>query len=409
MKSRLTIDIKLDETAQGVKLFKTIKKIVLNKAELFKLAVFAWEMPKKLKESEYIYLQSKVPAMESFLNDHVSFTDGAIINEAYGDRVKKQVSEYIGIAVGLKYSIKLLKVNPNKFSKIGTPIKGKYLDYSVIVNSKIYDIETKGTVSKNFTSMKDDVLSKKESSKGKKTFLKYGTIALLSDEKHSRKATCIIVDDPPTNETTDEDNSLEIQLRNYATLLSFILDTKYYNRFIRPVLKKEQRKIRISKTKFFGRYAFKGKYFLGECFDYRLIRVDFDNDPIASYSSFQTATEKIGNTKIFIGLEEDLIETINKRNFDELKQYSRKPIYIEEKNLTQYLSEDGVLIVKSTNHSDQQIEDIFPEDVVKERFNLGNSFERKKRHKCGAPCRSKQIEGKPCERLTYRKHCYWHR
>jgi hypothetical protein len=30
-------------------------------------------------------------------------------------------------------------------------------------------------------------------------------------------------------------------------------------------------------------------------------------------------------------------------------------------------------------------------------------------HTCWAPCRSKELLGKPCEIKTYRSHCHYHR
>jgi len=67
------------------------------------------------------------------------------------------------------------------------------------------------------------------------------------------------------------------------------------------------------------------------------------------------------------------------------------------------------LIIKSTDGFDKQLENIFTEDEVKKR--LGLSFEETKgnSHKCGEPCTSREIEGKPCEMNTFRNKCHHHR
>jgi len=69
---------------------------------------------------------------------------------------------------------------------------------------------------------------------------------------------------------------MKVKLLNYAMFLSYILDSNYYNKFVKPLKNKRFRRVQINKEKFFTQYEFKGKIYLGECFDYRLIRDDLD-------------------------------------------------------------------------------------------------------------------------------------
>ena len=67
------------------------------------------------------------------------------------------------------------------------------------------------------------------------------------------------------------------------------------------------------------------------------------------------------------------------------------------------------MIVKSKSGSDRQIEKIMTEEEVARRLGLYVNYLRGNPHKCGAPCTSRYLEGKPCEIRTYRGNCHFHR
>lgn len=407
-----SIEILLDVTVKDNTFFQNQKTVDISKPELFKYAIMMWEVPKKIKESDFDYLQNLVPALEKLLSDHIDFSTDSIVNLSEDDRVKKMVSEAVGVGLGLKYSTILLNTNPNKFKKIGAPDEGKYLDYSTIADKKEYEIETKGTVSRYYTSMKKDILEKKADRVSQPVHLRYGTIALIKNPHETVKSKFVVVDDPPTGEEKSEDETFVTQLWNYAMLLSYILDSKYYNKFVKPLRQNKVSRVRVNGNKFFGKYAFGGKLFYGECFDYRLIRDLFKefvglNEGIKNL--FKLITEKIGRTKFFIGIEESIIEAINERNENYLSQFSLNPILIDERDVVQFLDRDGILIVKSRNGSDKQLEKIFSDDEVEKRLRLYANFTLGNAHKCKAPCRSKNIQGKPCDKMTFREHCHFHR
>lgn len=233
----------------------------------------------------------------------------------------------------------------------------------------------------------------------------------INNPGETKSSQCVVVDDPPNeNNKIDEDNSYETQLLNYAMFLSYILDSKYYNKFIKPLKNKKLKRVRINQDKFFTQYEFNGKVYLGECFDYRLIRDDLDTFRQNNVKGlYKYKTKQYGKTKFFIGLDIDIIDTINSKNKDFLKDYKSEWFYSENRKSYHFLDRDGILIVKSENGADSQLENIFTEDEVKRR--LGVSFNKNKgySHKCGAPCRSKEIEGKPCDIRTYRSSCHFHR
>ncbi len=407
------IKVELDETAKNVDIFKTVDYIEINKQELFKFAIMSWEVPEHIKEADYFdHIQSKIPGIEMKISDFIEMTETGIKNLSKDDRNKKDVSESIGVGLGLKYSSMLLKANLNMFKKIPPVSEGKYLDYSVIVDQKEYEIETKGTVSKYYQTQKDDIIKKKANKANRKVHLKYGTIAMISNENDESNCRFIVVDDPPNDILTDEYEVFKTQISNYSLLLSYILDTKYYNKFIKPILRNKLEKAKINSTKFFGKYHFNGKDYLGEYFDYRLYKEDYEkhlNLENRNKNLFKYLTKEVGKTKIFIGLEIEVIKRLNSKDFEFFKTYSSKVEYIRGPKVIRLLDIDGILIVKSLDGQDQQIENIFSETIVEERLNLYDNYFNRVRHLCGAPCTSRAIEGKPCEKKTYREHCHFHR
>ena len=241
--------------------------------------------------------------------------------------------------------------------------------------------------------------------------MRFGTIAMINNPGELKDSKCVVVDDPPNIMSKSEDeNSYEIQLLNYAMFLSYILDSKYYNKYIKPLKERKTKRVKVNKEKFFTRFEFNEKIYLGECFDYRLILDDLDTLRLNNVDDlFEYKTNRYGKTKFFIGLDIDIIDAINLKDEHFLKNYKSEWFFSENKNSYYFLDRDGILIVKSENGTDEQIENIFTEEEVKNR--LGNSINEREgfSHKCGAPCTSKDIEGKPCEIRTYRKYCHFHR
>ncbi|WP_207802065.1 hypothetical protein [Flavobacterium aquariorum] len=275
--SKSKMKIYLDETVKDSELFKSKLEFEICKPEIFKYGIMVEEIPPHIIDSDFDYLQSKIPAYELLHSDFINVEANKIENLSVDDRKKKTISEIIGVAFGIKYTVELLNTNPNKFKKIGIPTNGKYLDYSLIVDNLEYELETKGTVSAYYNSFKKDIIEKKNSASLKDVYLRFGTIAMINNPGDLKNSQCVVVDDPPDdNNKSGEDSSYETQLLNYAMFLSYILDSKYYNKFIKPLKNKRFRRVKINQNKFFTRFEFNGKVYLGECFDYRLIREDLD-------------------------------------------------------------------------------------------------------------------------------------
>ena len=227
---------------------KTIA-IEIDKPEFFKYAVYVREVKKHIKESDFDYLQSLVPFMEGYYDDLIELTADKIINLSTDDRTQQLISELAGVAVGLKYTTLLLDIGLDKFVKIGVPVDGKYMDYNVIVDGMLYELETKGTTQPYFSEMAQDIIDKKKLSKA---HLKFGTIAAIEGHRHSRMVECVVVDDPPTEGELVEADYFRNQLSYYAVFLGFILDSKYYNRYIGRVIKKRSSRSSIAERKYFG-------------------------------------------------------------------------------------------------------------------------------------------------------------
>lgn len=92
-----------------------------------------------------------------------------------------------------------------------------------------------------------------------------------------------------------------------------------------------------------------------------------------------------------------------------MDKYNSKVEIINDNNNSLFLDKDGIIVLKSKNGANKQIEDILSEDEVFHRLGLYGNYVRGESHRCGAPCRSKEIEGKPCEIQTFREHCHFHR
>ncbi|WP_264550782.1 hypothetical protein [Flavobacterium sp. N2038] len=405
------LKIYLDETVKDSPLFKSKEELSICKPEIFKYGVFAEEIPQNVYEADFDYLQSKIPAYELLYSDFLSVYADRIENISKDDRKKKLISEVIGVAFGIKYTVELLGTNPSKFKKIGALIEGKYMDYSVVVDNKEYELETKGTVSKYYSSFKKDILSKKRNKHNKDVYLRFGTIAMINNEGEANLSKCVIVDDPPNEDNIGQNSdSYKIQLLNYAMFLSYILDPKYYNKYFKPLKANKLNRIRIDNNKFFTKYTFKDKVYYGECFDYRLIRGDLDTlQNNNSTDLFTLKTMEFGKTKFFIGIDERIVDSINANDVFFLDHFDEIAQCIIDGNSFQFLDKDGILIVKSKDSWDRQLDTLFTEEEVKRRLGYSLNYSLGISHKCGAPCTSKDREGKPCEIRTFRKNCHFHR
>lgn len=409
MTIKTTVPVRLHKSAERQPFQGKTISIELDKPEFFKYAVYVREVKKHIRESDFDYLQSFVPYLEGYFNDLIELTPDKIINLSTDDRTQQQVSELAGVAVGLKYSTLLLDIGLDKFVKIGAPIDGKYMDYNVVVDGILYEMEAKGTTQKYFHGMVNDIIAKKNLSGA---HLKFGTIAAIEGHMYSRNVECVIVDDPPVNGELVDADYFRIQLSYYAVFLGFILDSKYYNHYISRVMRNASTRRSIAEGKFFGKYLFNGKTYLGECFDYRLIRNNvelFLKNGVVSEEGFDFLTQVVGKTKFFIGLDEDVVTAINTNKREFMENYRSLRVLSNFDGMYQFLDTDGILIVKSIGGRDEQLEKIFTESEVQKRLGLYGQYVRGVAHECGSPCHSRGLEGKPCSIRTFREACHWHR
>ncbi|MFC1223059.1 hypothetical protein ACFE6N_04575 [Pedobacter sp. BG31] len=376
MSIKTIVPVKLHKSAKRKEFEGKVTAIELDKPEFFKFAVYVREVKKHIKESDFDYLQSFVPSMEFYYDDLIELTADKIINLSTDDRNQQFVSELAGVAVGLKYSTMLLNIELNKFAKTGVPVEGKYMDYNVVSAGKLYELEAKGTTQPYFTKMVNDIIAKKKKSEA---FLKFGTIAAIEGHRHSRTVECVVVDDPPVEGQLVDADYFRNQLNYYAVFLGFILDSKYYNRYVSRMVRKASPRRSIAEGKFFARYEFNGRIYLGECFDYRLIRRNvelFLENRQLDKERFEMLTQSVGRTKFFIGLDEAVISAINTNNREFMENYRSERILNDGDGLYKFLDTDGILIVKSKDGWDKQLEQIFTEEEVKKRLGLYEQYVR---------------------------------
>ncbi|MDA8226569.1 MAG: hypothetical protein M0T74_02485 [Desulfitobacterium hafniense] len=405
------ISIELHDSVKENLLFNSLSELEISKTTIFKYGILNEEVPKKIKENDFEYLESKIPFLYGLYSDFVELKAGKIISLADGE-VSKRLSETIGVGVGLFYTTKLLKVNPNIIKRIPSPKtqKGKYLDFKFTKENVEYEVETKGTVyHSKLNSIIEDVQGKKRDSKT--TGCKYGVITLANKEEDKKPSKIVICDDL-NNKRSNKIYFLNDYFEYYNLFLSFILDSTYYNRLVAQIDRGRLRRNVIKTNNIKGEYIYNGVKYKGQYFDRRLVL-----DYIANYYSvdiklnvlFKLLTNQLGRQKYFLGLDPKIIDYLNNKDVIGLRKYSQERAFIEESKKRLIRDIDGVIFVSSKSGGDNQIEKNFGENEVKERLSYILGSITNTPHECGAPCRSKEKEGKPCEKLTFREHCHFHR
>lgn len=392
--------------------FTRLNAIEIDKPTIFKYGILNEDPPAFICENDFEYLQSKVPNWLGCYGDNIKIDKNRIISYAVGEN-SIRISEIIGVGVGLTYAIELLEINPNLIRKIPKPDKKiKYMDFAVNKDGRRYEIEAKGTVirtnSKKNQLLKDIQEKKKASSK---TACKFGVITMANKEKEMKDTEIIICDDYNDISNNSKESILSFVMY-YKLFLSFILDSTYYNRMIDSIKEGNIHNDLININKIKGRYEYKGITYCGEYFDKRLImdkiRTNYKENMTAQ-KLFKKLTRKVGIAKYFIGIDNNIINAINRLDIEELSNYKIDKEVIEKVNHSIIKDSDGLIIITSINNSDDQISRGFTEKDVEKRLGSMVNYHIGKPHKCGAPCRSQDKEGDPCEILTYRDNCHFHR
>lgn len=411
----MKIPVDKSRIPSGVSLFDKITSVEIEKEDLFKLGIFKHEVPAEhVLETDYLYLLSKVSAYIQLYSDFITVNGNQIVNCSTDDRVMKDVSEIVGIALGLKLTIDCFGIRQENISKIPPPAsKQKYLDYKFAHKRKNIEIETKGTTSKYISKFITDILEKKKTSTD--AHFRFGTVAVLSKPGESHATELHLCDDPP-----DEAN-VEIADDNtpwhYISAFGHILDNKYYNEIVRTIVKgkKPKKKFLKIKERFFGKYEFDGATYFGEFFDYRVnienIGAVINGRESTVEEVFRKVTKAQGKKKIFIGVHSSIVDLVLRGNglkeilslnFEKIKETSNSGVDI-------FRDSDGIVVVIAPDRIDPQLEEQFPEGEVKNRIGQMVRFQRHEPTPCGSPCRSRELAGKPCDIKTYRGACHFHR
>lgn len=411
----MEIDVDKSRIPSGVPYFLSISSIEMVKDDLFKLGIFKHEAPPEhVHDSDFLYLMSKVTAYIQLYSDFITVEGNSIVNTSTDDRVMKDVSEIVGIALGIKLTIDSFGVRQERISKIPPPsTKQKYLDYKFVHKGRKIEFETKGTTSSSIEKFVDDITKKKSTSTT--AHFRYGTVAILSKPGKSNRTELHICDDPPehTNDKMAEDDTPW----HYISALGYLLDNTYYNEYVRAVLqRKEPRKKFIKiKERFFGRYLFQHESYLGEFFDFR-VNIENLSAVISGREQtidevFRKVTKAQGKKKIFIGIHSNIVDLVLKgKGLDEIIELQFKRLKGTGDSGVEILRDsDGIIVVIAPDRIDHQIEKQFPEDEVKKRIGQMVRLGRHESTECGSPCRSRDKAGKPCEIRTYRGACHFHR
>lgn len=411
----MKIPVNNSRIPSGVKFFSKISSLDIEKEDLFKLGIFKHEVPAEhVLETDYLYLLSKVSAYFQLYGDFITVNGNQIVNSSKDDRVMKDVSEIVGIALGLKFTIDCFGIRQENISKIPPPAnKQKYLDYKFVLNNQSMELETKGTTSNSISKFVTDITAKKKASPD--AHFRFGTVAVLSKPGKSHATELHLCDDPPddTTEIISEDD----MPWHYISAFGYILDNKYYNEIVRTIVNKKKPKQKFLKIKerFFGRYDFDGETYFGEFFDYR-VNIENIAAVVSSRDStieevFSKVTKAQGKKKIFIGVHSSIVDLVLRGRglkeivslgFDRVKKTSDGGVDI-------FRDSDGIVVVIAPDKIDPQLEEQFPEEEVKNRIGQLVKLQLHEPSACGSPCKSRVIVGKPCEIKTYRGACHFHR
>jgi hypothetical protein len=405
---KCVLTVELDKSVKNNKFFNKINEISLEKIDIFKYGILNEAVPPKIKEKEFEYLESKIPYLYGLYEDFIELTSDRIINLSEEEN-SKRISETIGVGVGLLYATTLLKVNPNVIKRIAPADTGKYLDFEITKSNKKYEIETKGTIyhSKKNALLKD--IAEKKLNNNTKS-IKCGVITLANKANNSKKSKLVICDD--WNEER-ENNTLSIKeyYEYYELFLSFILDSTYYNRLYKKVNNNNLTGNMIKKNMIPSKYLFDCRNYLGQYFDRRLILdfiADLYDENIKLKVLFGKMTKAIGKKKFFLGIDENIINSLNRMNAKKMTNYDVKRVIKTDENRKIIVDSDGVIFI-AANDKDQQFRANFPESEVMRRMGYILGSINNMPHECGAMCRSKEKEGEKCKKLTFREHCHFHR
>lgn len=408
-----TLPVELDDSVKGKSLFDSVKEVNITSNRLFTYGIYKEAEPEHVYENDFNHLQSKVPFLKGLHQDQIKLETERIVNRGIGGSQKQTVSELVGVGVGLYYASKLLNINKNRFIKIPESNR-KTLDFRGTSNDKLYEIELKGRTSEDDVSQCiNDCLEKKK--KGQtKAHLKFGVITILREPTGAKNSKIIVCDDPPEDNLISTEEVINNIIRHYALILSFTLDNRYYNRFIFRLNK--GRSVFVNKKAFLNKYVLKfgdkNQTYFGAYFDKRLILERIKRhffEGLNLKKLFQLVTSESGKEKYFLGMNEKIIDLINKNDFPGLLEYYESEYYAESEKKLTLLDNDGVIFIKSIDAADDQIEENYPEVRVEKIFGLMVQFIYGQTHRCGAPCRSKGKEGKPCDIWTYAEYCHFHR
>ena len=106
----INIEIIKDDTCKKL---KVPKKLNVSKEDIFNYGIFHYEIPPdRLSDNNFEYLESKIPAYVGMYEDYIDFdiSRQSIKSKTSGESAKN-LSEIVGIAIGLKSAIQIFGLN----------------------------------------------------------------------------------------------------------------------------------------------------------------------------------------------------------------------------------------------------------------------------------------------------------
>ena len=120
----INIEIIKDDTCKKLKVQKELN---VSKEDIFNYGIFHYEIPPdRLSDNNFEYLESKIPAYVGMYEDYIDFdiSRQSIKSKTSGESAKN-LSEIVGIAIGLKSAIQIFGLNKKEIENIPIGTKKK--------------------------------------------------------------------------------------------------------------------------------------------------------------------------------------------------------------------------------------------------------------------------------------------
>lgn len=329
---KTVLPVLIDHSCKGHPLLPTAVKrrlpawtnVSLTAKKLFGYASMRLQDASNPKVATYQQVRSKADSMIDIFGHALAYEPTGIIVDA-DPETKGDVSELVGIAVGLAAACKVFRVNPNRMSRFLTNATGKRMDFEFTVHRRRYSLEVRGTTWSNTQGSMLKAVSPKKQAPSSAGFAAHaGAVTLYSQGGTDDHV--VVVDPPGKGGESNELDELASVLEYYHNVYRLTHDAAgfctYISRWLEQYRAGEALQPPATPTK-----AQRPRHRVsqrirgvgtvrGTLFDRRILA-----SSIAEYPSFELATIALTDPTWFLGTMPKLDEIVAAGRWDELLAY----------------------------------------------------------------------------------------